>query len=889
MQLEESSDAKKDASFICGVVEGFYGRPWTLDQRKDLFVKLQEWGMNSYLYAPKDDYKHRAYWRELYSVEEAEHLTLLITAAKECNITFIYALSPGLDITYSSSKEMVILKRKLDQVAQFGCTAFALLFDDIEAEMTESDKEAFQSFAQAQVSVTNEVYEHLNQPKDFLFCPTQYCASRAVPDVPNSEYLNTVGSKLAPGIDVMWTGPKVISRLITPASIDELTEVLRRKPVIWDNLHANDYDQKRIFLGPYTGRPSALLAKLKGVLTNPNCEYGANFVAIHTVAQWSKCSIEHAHDENQSSDAVSAVSADIKLEQESRNGRSDDEDVSLPMLVYHSRLALKKSLQLWLPEFKRTKSMWGPISKPHVNNVPPVTFNATGQSGVPCCSSGSLEEGGTSPGSAPMPTADHSSAEDANELASDATLTPCLVDGTESAGSSSMVSLDRVAECLEPMETVESTSSASSQAKNLDVEDVDDHDVKESPVKEEMPSAPEHEEGDIVMESERKEEEEDYQLSVDDLCLLCDLFYLPFEHGPQGMQLLQEFNWLKLNAHLVASNPFQPTAASSPEVKEWHERAQKFDAMSHALNKLFTRLTYINNRELLYELYPYVWDMRGVVALLNSYVKWLSFNQGSKQGFLSGEQEPWVFRGGLAADLQRLLPLESVNDLFLYKSPETPTRQVYTIRPYLASDERNVYQLCHRLHIARTGANFCDMEKIFHSYPNLLGDIHFGAFVTLSPEFCFVVEDDNSVVGFVAAAANAKDLQRQIRVAWVPEMQTKYPELFHGHSTEKSNIPEALKDLATKLQRLHTNDLPDALLTYHPSQLKMWLSDTVIDHSVSKRLLTCAVAALRAHGSSGCHVYDVDVCSMEFYSRLGFVELKNVTHDQDVMYFGRIF
>lgn len=72
---------------------------------------------------------------------------------------------------------------------------------------------------------------------------------------------------------------------------------------------------------------------------------------------------------------------------------------------------------------------------------------------------------------------------------------------------------------------------------------------------------------------------------------------------------------------------------------------------------------------------------------------------------------------------QRLLPLESVNDLFLYKTPETPTRQVYTIRPYLASDERNVYQLCHRLHIARTGANFCDMEKIFHSYPNLLGDM----------------------------------------------------------------------------------------------------------------------------------------------------------------------
>ena len=97
------------------------------------------------------------------------------------------------------------MKRKLDQVAQLGCKAFALLFDDIEAEMSKPDKEAFQSFAAAQVrvlmrtviammlvyliaklffqvSVTNEIYQHLGQPK-FLFCPTQYCTARAVPTV----------------------------------------------------------------------------------------------------------------------------------------------------------------------------------------------------------------------------------------------------------------------------------------------------------------------------------------------------------------------------------------------------------------------------------------------------------------------------------------------------------------------------------------------------------------------------------------------------------------------------------------------------------------------------------------------------------------------------------
>lgn len=35
------------------------------------FHRQQKWGLNTYLYAPKDDYKHRMFWRELYSVEEA--------------------------------------------------------------------------------------------------------------------------------------------------------------------------------------------------------------------------------------------------------------------------------------------------------------------------------------------------------------------------------------------------------------------------------------------------------------------------------------------------------------------------------------------------------------------------------------------------------------------------------------------------------------------------------------------------------------------------------------------------------------------------------------------------------------------------------------------------
>ncbi|XP_062297566.1 protein O-GlcNAcase isoform X1 [Scomber scombrus] len=315
--------------FLSGVVEGFYGRPWTMEQRTDLFKREQKWGLNTYLYAPKDDYKHRMYWRDLYTAEEAEQLIALISAAKKHNVEFIYAISPGLDVTFSNPKEVAALKRKLDQVKGFGCSSFSLLFDDIETEMCPADKEAFSSFAHAQVAITNEVYQHLGEPETFLFCPTDYCASFCTPNVSQSSYLNTVGDKLLPGIDILWTGPKVVSHKISVESIDEVSSVLKRAPVIWDNIHANDYDPQRIYLGPFKDRPTELIPKLRGVLTNPNCEFHPNFVAIHTLATWCKASADGGQ-------------KDVEMGDEGQDPR------------YSPEKALHLALTDWLQEFMST-------------------------------------------------------------------------------------------------------------------------------------------------------------------------------------------------------------------------------------------------------------------------------------------------------------------------------------------------------------------------------------------------------------------------------------------------------------------------------------------------------------------------------------------------------
>ncbi|EGD82363.1 hypothetical protein PTSG_03030 [Salpingoeca rosetta] len=271
--------------WMLGVVEGFYGRPWQMHQRSELFTLLNHWGMNAYVYAPKDDHKHRAFWRQLYTDDELARLSELIAEARRNNVEFIYAISPGLSMVYSSDTENKLLHDKLSQVHELGCTSFAILFDDIDKGMCTEDHEAFESLAHAHCEVANRILSYIG-PRRLLFCPTEYCTSRADPSIKDSAYLSTVGHVLDPAIQVLWTGDAVIPEYITPESLAPVNAAIRRKCVIWDNIHANDYDPRRVYLGPYAGRPHQLREHVDGVLTNPNCEYTSNFVALHTMAAW---------------------------------------------------------------------------------------------------------------------------------------------------------------------------------------------------------------------------------------------------------------------------------------------------------------------------------------------------------------------------------------------------------------------------------------------------------------------------------------------------------------------------------------------------------------------------------------------------------------------------
>jgi protein O-GlcNAcase/histone acetyltransferase len=200
-------------------------------------------------------------------------------------LDFIYAIAPGLDIMYSDENDWNFLVKKVNQLREIGCRHFAILFDDIPSKLSDNDQNLFSSFARAHAHITNRLFKHLSG-LSLLFCPTVYCGQMADYDIKGNAYLNELGELLHEEIGIFWTGPKVVSVEIKVESIKELQQVIKRKPIIWDNLHANDYDIRQIFFGPYSGRSLELKNEVAGILSNPNCQFWANYNPLRTLGMF---------------------------------------------------------------------------------------------------------------------------------------------------------------------------------------------------------------------------------------------------------------------------------------------------------------------------------------------------------------------------------------------------------------------------------------------------------------------------------------------------------------------------------------------------------------------------------------------------------------------------
>lgn len=267
-----------------GYIEGYYGRAHAPEERMRLLEFLNKVRMNAYLYAPIDDPLQRNLWQVPYPRERLREFRALNAKAQSCGVDLIMGISPDLTLRFAGRDHFKRLLYKFRQMRSIGIRSFAFCLDDIPLRITAGDKRVFKRAGVAHAALTDRLLAGLQGCRMF-FCPTVYCGSFAAPSVGQSQYLADLAA-MDPAIGIFWTGPRVVSEEITGRLTQDVARVLKRRVIIWDNFHANDYAPARIFLGPLTGRDGALPAQARGYLTNMTEYPRLNRLPLYTAADY---------------------------------------------------------------------------------------------------------------------------------------------------------------------------------------------------------------------------------------------------------------------------------------------------------------------------------------------------------------------------------------------------------------------------------------------------------------------------------------------------------------------------------------------------------------------------------------------------------------------------
>ena len=262
-----------------GIVEGFYGTPWSKEARLFAADRLQELGGKFYIYAPKGDPYLRKKWTETYPATEAEALRTFGRELHARGLSFGVGLSPYELYRAFDQSAQDKLKKKLEEIADLGADHLALLFDDMRGDLP--------NLATLQIEIIQFV-QAFKRFKTLSFCPTYYTTDPVLDRVFGQRpegYLEALGLAVDPSVHFYWTGEKVCSTEYSEAHLAEVTRLLKRKPLLWDNYPVNDGQRmcKFLHLKEFTGRPGRLLRELSGHAVNPMNEAYLSWIPMRTL------------------------------------------------------------------------------------------------------------------------------------------------------------------------------------------------------------------------------------------------------------------------------------------------------------------------------------------------------------------------------------------------------------------------------------------------------------------------------------------------------------------------------------------------------------------------------------------------------------------------------
>jgi hyaluronoglucosaminidase len=252
-------------NFSRGIIEGFFGQPWSWQTRQAYASFLHQHNYQYYIYAPKADRYLRRQWSEPWPAAEYTHLQQLSQVYQQAQVAWGIGITP-FEIHHNFDDDTKAkLDAKIRSINNLQPDILAILFDDMRGD--------FDHLAQTQADITHQIMEQ-STASCFIMCPTYYSTDPVLDRVFGDRpplYLETLGQLLDPLVDVFWTGEKVCSTTYPTAHLQSITAQLGRKPLIWDNYPVNDGAKlcKFLHLRPFGESAEHMATQTAGQAINP--------------------------------------------------------------------------------------------------------------------------------------------------------------------------------------------------------------------------------------------------------------------------------------------------------------------------------------------------------------------------------------------------------------------------------------------------------------------------------------------------------------------------------------------------------------------------------------------------------------------------------------------
>ena len=244
-----------------GIIEGYYGVPYSAEVTKDLFRFMARYKMNTYMYGAKSDPYHSRFWAEPYpesitpeqrriGMLSREMLADIASVARDTKVNFIWAIHPGNAFCDpDSTATLQRIMNKFESMYALGVRQFGVFVDDVGLP---SDPAVLKCGARRLTDLQEMVDARWNSSavspaekvKPLNYVPQLY-AYEWVETPEARDFFNSLRD-VPEKVNIFITG-RAIWSVPNNHDLETVKYWLGRYPAWWWNYPCNDNDETKLF------------------------------------------------------------------------------------------------------------------------------------------------------------------------------------------------------------------------------------------------------------------------------------------------------------------------------------------------------------------------------------------------------------------------------------------------------------------------------------------------------------------------------------------------------------------------------------------------------------------------------------------------------------------